>query len=163
MAVEHGVDLLGGGVIGDGEHVIADLRNADDAIFRRDGIDGMAQVCFARGGMGVKPIVEAGAGDLADQDHGVGDGAVGTVGVRHAVQGDGDLVEVALPIDAGGVDELLVIGDAARGLEVFVEEDADGLEVDEEDAVGLGEETGGFRRSFGAEEDGRGQQQENCG
>jgi hypothetical protein len=75
------------------------------------------------------------------------------------VHGDGDFVEVALPIDAGGVDELLVVGDALGRLEVLVEDGADGLEIEVDDAVGLGEQTGGFRRGLGAQKDGDGEQE----
>jgi len=32
------------------------------------------------------------------------------------MQGNGDLVEVALPVNAGGVNEFLVVGDALGGL-----------------------------------------------
>ena len=65
-------------------------------------------------------------GDFADEDHGVGDGAVGAVGIGHAMESDGHLVEVALGVDADGVNELLVLGDAVGRLEVIVSEGADG-------------------------------------
>ncbi len=110
--------------------------------------------------MGVEPVVEPLAGKLAHQDHGISNWPVGAVGVRHSVQGDGDLVEVALPVDAGGVDELLVFGDAAGRLEVFVQEGANGLEVDIENAVGFREQAGSLRRGLGAQEDGEGQQEQ---
>ena len=66
-------------------------------------------------------------GDLADEDHGVGDGAVGAVGVGHAMQGDGHLVDIALGVDADGVNELLVLRNAVGRPEVLVGEGADGL------------------------------------
>ncbi len=74
--------------------------------------------------MGFEPVVEALAGELADQHHGISDRPVGSVGVGHAVQSDGDLVEVALPVNAGGVDKLLVFGRALRRLQVLVQEGA---------------------------------------
>ena len=107
--------------------------------------------------MGLEPGVEALAGEVADQDHGVGDRTVGAVGVGHAMEGDGHLVQVALPVDARGVNELLVLGDAAGGLDVLVEEGADGLEIDVKDAVGLRQQARGLGRGLGAQEDGHGQ------
>ncbi len=94
---------------------------------------------------------EAHAVEAADEDLGVGDGAVGAVGVGHAVEGEGDGVEVALGDDAGGVDEVLEVGAALDGGLVEVGDGADGLEVDVDDGVGLGEQARGFRRSVGAE------------
>ena len=52
MAVDDGVNLLGGGGVGDGDHVVADLRDADGAALGRDVVDGVAGVGFARGGVG---------------------------------------------------------------------------------------------------------------
>ena len=123
----------------------------------------MPRVGLAAGGVCLKPGVEPLAGELAHQHHGVGDQAVGAVGVGHAVQRDGRLVQVALPVDAGGVDELLVIGDALGRLQILVEEGADGPEVDVNDAVGLGQQPRGFRRGFGAQEDGHGQKKQDRG
>src|SRR5208337_2177504 len=80
-----------------------------------------------------------------------------------AMQGDGDLVQVALPVDAGGVDELLVLGDALGRLELLVEEDAERLEVDVDDAVGFRQQAGGLGRSLGAQEDGDGQKGRDSG
>ena len=54
------------------------------------------------------------------------------------MQGDGHLVEVALGIDADGVDEFLILSRALGGLELFVEDGADGTEIDVDDAVGFG-------------------------
>ena len=82
-------------------------------------VDGVADVGFARGGVRVKPSVEARAGDSADQDHGVGDGAVGAVGIGHAMDGDGHLVEVALGVDADGVNKLLISGTRSGGLKLL--------------------------------------------
>ena len=152
------MDLLGGGRIGDGDHVIADLGDADGSVLGVNVVDGVAVVGFARGGLRGKPIVKAPAGDPADQDHGVGDGAVGAVGVGHAMDGDGDLVDVAFPVDAGGVNELLVIGGAIERLEVVVEDGVDGAQIDVNDAVGLGQKASGLGRGLGAQEDGHGQQ-----
>ena len=47
MAVDDGVNLLGRGGIGDGHHVVADLRDADGAALGRDAVDGVAGVSFA--------------------------------------------------------------------------------------------------------------------
>ena len=94
---------------------------------------------------------EAHAVEAADEDLRVGDGAVGAVGVGHAMEGEGNGVEVTLGDDAGGVDEVLEVGAALDGGLVEVGEGADGLDVDEDDGVGLGEEPRGFRGSVGAE------------
>ena len=113
-AVEHGVDLLGGGHVGGGDGVVAELGDAELAAVDGDGVDGAAGVGFLRrrrwsgGTWSRRCAVEA-----ADEDFGVGDGAVGAVGVGHAVEGEGDGVEVALGDDAGGVDEVLEVGAAA--------------------------------------------------
>ena len=123
----------------------------------------MAGVSLPAGCVCVEPVVESLAGEFADQNHGVGDRAVGAVGVGHAVQGNGGLIQIALPVNAGGVDKLLIFRDPLRGLHILVQEDADGLEVDEEDAVGFGKKTGGFRRGLGAQKDSQGQQQQDCG
>ena len=113
--------------------------------------------------MGVEPGVEALAGDLAHEHHRICDGAVGAIGVRHAVQGDGHLIQVALPVDSGGVDELLVLGHALGRLQVLMKEGADGLEIDVDDAVGLGQQARGLGRRFGAQKDGQGQQKQDRG
>ena len=42
-AVDDGVDLLGGGGVGDGHHVIADLADAHGAAFGRDVVDGFGR------------------------------------------------------------------------------------------------------------------------
>ena len=123
----------------------------------------MPGVGFAAGGVGVEPGVEPLAGNLAHQHHRVGHRPVGAVGVAHAVQRDGRLVQVALPVDAGGVDELLVLGLMLGRLHVLVEEDAEGLEVDVDNAVGLGQEARGLGRGLGAQEDGHGQQNQDRG
>ena len=39
----------------------------------------------------------------------------------------------------------------------------EGLEVEVNDAVGLGQQAGGLRRSFGAQEDDHGQKEQDCG
>ncbi len=110
MAVEDGVDFFRGGEVGDGDRVVADLRDADGAALRGNAVDGVPGVGFARRGMRVEPRVQALAGDFADEDHGIGNRPIGPAGVGHAVQGDGHLVEVALGVDADGVNELLVLG-----------------------------------------------------
>jgi hypothetical protein len=79
------------------------------------------------------------------------------------MESDGYLIEVALPINSGGVNELLVLGDAARRFEVLVQERTDGLEVEVEDSVGLRKQTGSLWRSLGAEEDGHGQEKQDRG
>ena len=76
----------------------------------------LAGIGFARGGVRVEPGVDLLAGKFADQDHGIGDGSVGSIGVGHAVHGDGDLVEIAFPVDAGGVNKCLVLGLVGGGL-----------------------------------------------
>jgi hypothetical protein len=74
------------------------------------------------------------------------------------VESDGHLVKIALPVDAGGIDELLVVGGAIGCLQVLeVGEGSDGFEIEVDDAVGLREEAGGLRRGLGAQEDGHGQ------
>lgn len=153
-AIEHGVDLLGGRHVGGGEDVVAELCNAQ-ATPRRfadgDGIDGAASVGLFAGGDGVEVLGEADAVEAADEDLGVGDRAVGTVGIGHAVEGEGDGVQVALGDDAGGVDELLEVRAALdRGL-VEVGDGADGLEIDVDDGVGFGQQASCFGRSLGAE------------
>lgn len=163
MPIDDGVDFFRLGKVADGEHVVADLRDAHGAAFGWDAVDGVAGVVFARCGMGFKPGVEALAGELADENEGIGDGAVGAVGAGHAMQGYGDLIEIALPIDACGVDELLVLGNARGGLDLLVKEDAERREIEVEDAVGLGQQASGFRRGLGAEEDGYGKQSHHPG
>ena len=113
--------------------------------------------------MRIEPGVEALAGDFALEHHRVGDGAVGAVGIGHAVQRDGHLVEVALGIDADGFNELLVLRHTLGRLQVPMEKGADGLKVDVEDAVGLGQQARGLGRRFGAQKNGHGQQNQDCG
>ena len=115
MAVNNGMDLLGRGRVGDCDHVIADLDDAHGAIFRGNAINGVSGVDFPTGGVGVKPGFQALAGQLAGEHHGIGDRTVGTVRIGHAMQGNGDRVEIAFPVDAGRVDKLLVFGDALGG------------------------------------------------
>ena len=55
VAVEHGVDLLGGGGVGGGKQVEAERRDAKEAAFLRgNGEDGMAGVLLLRGAVGLK-------------------------------------------------------------------------------------------------------------
>ena len=158
MAVEDGVDFLGGGVVGHGHHVVAHLGDAHGAALGGHGEDGVAGVVLAGHGVRLQPAIQLDAGELADQHHGVGDGAIGAVGVLHAVEGDGGLVEVALPVDAGGLDELRVFGHALGRLQVGLEEGAHRAEVDVDDAVGLGQQARGLGRGLGAEKNGQRQQ-----
>ena len=100
MAVDDGVNLFGGGGVGDGYHVIADLRHADGAALRRDAV--------GRGGLllgyGPDPVafLEAGAGDR-DADRG------GIVDIGGFDDADG-CGEAANDCAGGGVLDLL--GDA---------------------------------------------------
>lgn len=88
---------------------------------------------------------------MADEDFGVGDGAVGAEGCRHVMEREGDGVDVALRDDAGGIDEVLEVGAALDGGLVEVGGGADGIEVDVDDGVRFGEEACGFRGCVGAE------------
>jgi hypothetical protein len=117
----------------------------------------VAAVNLAAGGVRLKPCVERLAGDLAHQHHRIGNRAVGPVGVRHAVQSDRSLIQVALPVDARGVDELLVIGRILGRLQIFVEEGARRLEVDVDNAVRLWQQARGLGRGYVSQEDGHGQ------
>ena len=110
--------------------------------------------------MGLKPGVQALSGELARQHHGVGYGAIGTIGVRHAMQGNGGGVEVPFPVDSRSVDKLLVFRDTLRRFQVLAQKDADRLEIEVEDAVRLGQQTGRLGRRLGAQEDRNCQQQQ---
>jgi hypothetical protein len=147
------VNLLGGGHVGGGDGVVADLRDAELAghgFPYGDGEDGATGIGFGGRGDGGEVGGEADAVKAAGEDFGVGDGAVGAMGVCHAVQGEGDGVEVALGDDAGGVDEVLEVRCAGNGGLVEVGGGADGFQVEEDDGVGLGEQAGGLRRCLGA-------------
>jgi hypothetical protein len=104
-------------------------------------------------GEAAEVVGEAGAVEAALEDLGVGDGAVGAVGIVHAVQGEGCGVEVALGDDAGGVDEVLVVGAAGDGCAVEVGGEAHGPEVGVDDGVGLGQEAGDLGRGVLAQPD----------
>ena len=123
----------------------------------------MALVGFATGCMGLKPGIEPLAGKIAYQHHGIADRAVGAVGVLHAMQGDGNLVQVAFPINPGGVDKLLIFRHALRRLHVFVQKGSHRLEVDVENAVRLRQQPRRLWRSLGAEINGRGQKKQDRG
>jgi hypothetical protein len=79
------------------------------------------------------------------------------------MEGDGDLIDVALGVDADVVNELLVLGDAVRRRELLVRESADGLEIELDHPIGFREQASGLRRGLGAQEDGEGQQNQDCG
>ena len=113
--------------------------------------------------MGAEPVVELLAGELAHQHHGVSNRPIGAVRVGHAVQGNGNLVQVLLPVNAGGIHKLLVLGHALRRLQVLVHEGADGPDVDVQDTVGLGKQACGLGRSLGAQEDSAREQQDDSG
>ncbi len=159
-AVEDGVNLLGGGGVGGGDGVVADLSDAYGSALAGQGVDGVTGVGFAGCGVSIEPGGDASSVEPADEDHGVGDGAVGSVGVGHAMESDGGLVEVALPIKAGRVEELLVFGRAEDGLEPGAKDGAERLEVDVEDAVGLREQAGRLGRSLEAQKDGESNERE---
>ncbi len=145
------MDLLGRGHVGGGEDVVTELCDAKLTPVDGDGIDGAFGVGLLGRGDGVEILREADAVEAADEDFGVGDRAIGAVGVGHAVEGEGDGVEVALGDDAGGVDEVLEVGAALDGGLVEVGDGTDGLEIEEDDGVGFGEKARGFRGSVGAE------------
>ena len=131
-----------------------------------DGVDGVAGVGLLRGGDGVEVAGEAGAVEAALEDLGVGDRAVGSGGVVAALEGEGDGVEVALEDDAGGVDEALVLGAAGDRGAVEVGGGAQGLEVEVDDGVGLGEQAGDLGGRVAAQQEGddeRGEQHEDQG
>jgi len=163
MTVDYGVDFFSGGEVRDGEHVVADLNNSDRTTLGGNVENGVPCVHFAAGGVRVEPGVQALTSQLASEDHGVGDRAVGSSGVGHAVERDGRRIEVAFPVDAGGIYEFLVLRYAARGLEVFAEESANGLQVEVDDAVGFRQEAGGLGWGLRAKEDGEGQQRQDTG
>ena len=163
-AVEHGVDLLGCGHVGGGDGVVADEGDAEVAALRLsavraanfrltdgDGVDGAAGVGLHGTGEGGEVEAETDAVKAADEDFGVGDGTVGAAGVGHAVECEGGGVEVSLGDNAGGVDEVLEVGGAVNGGFVEVGGLADVFDVDVDDGVGFGQETGGFGRGLGAE------------
>ena len=81
------------------------------------------------------------------------------------MQREGDLVEIPLEEDAGGIDEVLVVGRVRDRLGVEVGGDADGTEIGKDDGVRLREQTGGARRGFriqdgGGDQHGKDQQKE---
>src|SRR6201996_8608087 len=100
----------------------------------------MSSVDFAAGGISVQPGVQPLPGQLAGKHHGVSDWAVRAVRIRHAVKGNGCGVKVALPVNAGGIDKLLVLGDALGGLQILAEKCTDRLEIEVDNAVGLGQQ-----------------------
>src|SRR5580658_132237 len=79
------------------------------------------------------------------------------------MQSDGHLVEVSLPINAGGVNELLVLGDSARRFEFLVQEGSNGFEVEIENAVGFGKQASSLWRRFRAEKHSHGQKNQDRG
>ena len=58
MPVEDGVDLLGGGVIRDRHHVVADLGHAHRAAFGRHAENGVAGIGFAADGVRLQPSIQ---------------------------------------------------------------------------------------------------------
>jgi hypothetical protein len=113
--------------------------------------------------VGVEPGAKALALHFANQHHGVRHRAIGAVGIVHAVHCDGRLLQVALPVDAGGIDERLVVGIVVRRRQVLAKEGADRPEIDVDDAVGLRQQPCGFRGSLGAKKDGHGQEHQDRG
>ncbi len=73
------------------------------------------------------------------------------------MDGEGGVVEIALGLEAGLADEFFVFGLAIFG-RLFAEigEEADGLEIDVEDGVGVREQADGIGSGALAEEDGKG-------
>jgi hypothetical protein len=145
VTVEHGVDLLGGGGVGGLDGVAGDDRYAEETAGARAygyGVDVVSGVSFFGDGDGGEVLCEAGFVEVADENFGEGDGAIGAVWIGHLVEAEGDGVEVALEEDAGGVDELLVLGGVGDGFGVEVRGEADGAKICVDDAVGLRQETG---------------------
>ena len=166
-SVEHGVDLLGrggvrggdgsGGELGDAEQAAGgdDVRGGPGGEPDRDGEDVVTGVGLACGGDGGEVGGEALGVEAPEEDLGEGDAAVGAGGVGDAVEGEGDLVEIALEEDSRGVDEVLVVGRVGDGFAVEVGGEADGLQVGVDDSVGLGQETGGAGGGFLVQDCGR--------
>ena len=148
IAVEHGVDLLGGGHVGSGDCVVAELRDAQASAFDGDGVDGVAGVLLLRGGDAAQVAGQALAVEAALEDLGVGDWAVGACGVVHAVQGEGRGVQVALGVDSGGVDEVLVVRAACNRRALEVGRCAQRPQVEVDDGVGLRQQAGDLRRGM---------------
>ena len=81
VPVEHGVNHLRRRIVGDGHHVVADLRHAHGAALGGNAVDGVAGVGVAGYGVRVQPGVELLAGNLAHQHHRISHRPVGSVGV----------------------------------------------------------------------------------
>src|ERR1700761_4389831 len=145
------MDLFGRRGVGGRDHIEGELCDAKLAAFYWDGVDGLPGVGLLRAGDACEILRQALAVEAADEDLRIGDGAVGSARVVHAMQRERRGLEVALGHDAGLVDETLEVG-AARNLRlVEVRGSAQRLEVDVDDGIALRQQASGFWRRLGAQ------------
>ena len=151
------MDLLRGGHVGGRDGVVAEADDTQEArigvVADGDGVDVAVGVGLFGDGDGGEVTGEALAVEAAFEDLGVADGTVGAVGIVHAMEREGGVVEVALGHNAGGIDEALVVR-AARDLgAVEMSDGAQRPEVGVDDGVGFREQARGLRRCGFAQED----------
>ncbi|ACO33332.1 hypothetical protein ACP_2911 [Acidobacterium capsulatum ATCC 51196] len=163
IAVHDGVNLLGGGGIADGDHVIAEQRHTIGAALVGDVVDGVAGVVLLSGRDAGQIFRELAAVEVTFKDLGVGDRPIGSVGRGHALEGEGHLIEIALEDDAGGLDEFLVLRAGRDRIAVKVRGGAQGREVDVDDAVGFRQQPRDLWRGFGSKVNRSGEQEQNGG
>ena len=104
---------------------------------------------------------EALAVDMAEEDLGEGDRPIGPERVRHAMEAEGHLVEVALEFKAGSVNEALILRVVGHLVLVEVSVGAQRAEVEIENAVGFRKQPRGLGRGLASQVRGQRQQQEN--
>ena len=120
--------------IGDGDGVDAEYDHADDAVLVRDEKDLVAAVAFARFRHLAEKIGDFGGVEASDHDLGV---AGFILGIVRAVDGEGDLVEIALQLEAGLGHEALILGRPGCGSLSEVGECPQWLQVGVEDSLAL--------------------------
>src|ERR1700723_1846585 len=119
MPIEDGVNLLGCRHVRGGDGVITKLRDAQRPgrffVADPDGEDIVTRVGLLCRGYRCEVASETLSVEAALEDLRIANGAVRSVGIVHAMQCKGGGVEITLGHDAGGVDELLVLGTAIYG------------------------------------------------
>ena len=131
-----------------GDDVVAEDSHADGPALARNVVNRVSGIVLLAGGSRSEIAVETLAVDMADENFREGQRSVGAQGVGHAMDGEGRLVQVALELKTGGVDESLIRGIVRDGVLIEMRMRAQRPQIEIDDAIGLGKQAGRFGRSL---------------
>ena len=104
------MDLFRRGRIGSGHHVIAQQRHAHRPSLARDVVDRVPGILFRLRGDRAEIPGQAMAIHVTEKNLRVGYGSIGSQRVRHAMEAESHLIQVAFEFEAGRVNKRLILG-----------------------------------------------------